>query len=366
MEEALPPSLDDISSFLKQTNSCDERGLCCCPEWSKMRSCGNRESCWLHHEGVNCQSFTLGRDDCSDCQLTHSVQAREYHQTPRPCIYSENDAEVLRQCNTERDDLLKHVCLNNSCSVAATPPDVATAPSAKGKEEAGGKFQFHLHRLFDTEELAQYARPLVMLDLTRDKMQIQCVCKFLLACGARWREKVQLLELWFRVNGLNTWITSQTHIERGTLESPDGDYLHFPLTALKTVAWDDPTQPCEYKLNISTLPKLESVKEMLRFNCSYTQSFERLPQAGMLVVKDVNPEELHTKEAEITQLQQQLSAKESELQAANVCTICRDAPKNTKLIPCNHLGCCAACAKRLCVCPFCRIDITGYDIVFHV
>lgn len=381
-------SLEEILGLVTQTNHGDERGLCACPEWDARRSCGKGPGCWLHHEGRDCEPFTLlGEAGCGlgdACERAHLQGSHEYHQIDRPCIYSDEDADLLRQCNSQLEGLLSQVCLG--CDEEQAEEGVAPLQD-KGKEDMPQR-RFHMHRLFDTQELRAFVGPLAVLGVSRSRDQIQCVCKFLVMCGARWREKVQLLELWFRMNNLNTWISCQTHIEEGTLETMEGDYLHFPVAKLVCVCWDAPEERCPFKLNVSTRPKLESVKEMLLFNESYQQNFERLTQAGMLIIdpnlsapppssssEDASdPVASHAFRGRIAELERQVEEKMAQLRQkdsqleeftdSQTCSVCMDLKKNTKLIPCNHVACCTACAKKVDNCPICRAVTTGYEVVY--
>lgn len=391
-------SFQDLMEMLTRTNYSDERGLCGCPEWDATRNCSKlskepqsdpddntaeRLSCWLFHQSRDCIPFVLHgtvqeKGGCSlgaFCPREHSQLVHDYHQSQRPCRYSDEDAQLLRQCNSEVDELLKRVCIRKDCPVKPKPKPI---DSDKGKEEEEGDGSeaetFHLHHLFDEPELEQFLEPLVILDLTRQRDQIQVVSRFLLKCGKRWREKIQLLELFFRANGFNTWLSCQTHIEQGTVESPDGkDYLHIPLAALRTVCWDYPHTGTPYKLNISTRPKLESVKKMLEFNESYSQNFARLTQAGMLIQGEgpqPSPsqlDELERLKRQVEEQQSQLNQKDREIEEAKdsqICAVCMSDKKNAKFIPCKHVTCCKKCAKRVDNCPICRAEITGYEEVY--
>lgn len=294
--------MEGFIKLVQQTNCTDERGLCVCPQWR----CEN-EACWLFHEGRDCIPFTLSLE-CTlgdKCEQKHSIASQQYHKTQRPCLYSVDDTALLRHCN---DQIAEE--LNNKRN--------------------------DIESLFDTPKLQAFTKPLTMFSIMRSKEQILCVSRFILECGHRWRQKIQLLELWFRKNNLNTWLSSHTHVEEGgTTENTKGEYIHVPSANLIPVCWDAPDKRCPFKLNISTRPKLESLKEMLTFNDDYKQSFSRLPEAGMLIV-------------------------------VQNCIICMDAEKNTKFDPCNHVACCSKCVEQLKECPICRTKINKIEDIFIV
>lgn len=341
----------DFLQYIQMANCTDENGLCNCPSWVARRMCPNKD-CHLFHRSRNCQNYVLGIPCTGACGQSHVQLVRDYHQAKHASLYTDEDADTLRKCNGEVATLV--------------------ANSDKGKEEAEEEDmtynKIHLiPGLFETPEDVEWMQIFVSLDMTRSRDQIVAVPKFLLACKDRWRTKVKLLELWFRLNGMNTWLSSQSNIEQGRIETFDHEYLHFSASRLKTVSWNAVTEPCEFKLNISTRPKLESIKELLQYNTCYMQNYDRLSQAGMLVISEDYETQRMMDEQRIINLEQEVHLKGTELEnqlARNNCTVCMDAQRNAKLIPCNHVACCQACARRIEDCPICRKTTTGYELVY--
>lgn len=190
-----------VDNFIRRIHSVDERGLVTCLFPS------------MCIEGIGCCiPFVLG-EECQGCDLNHSIEAKEYHATPRPCLYSDADVEMLRSCNRDVEELLRE--------------------------------RDHLV-LWDTPELLRFRDQLLLFDATWNPNQIRYVSIFLLACGGRWRDKVQLLELFFRRNRRNTWLTA-------------------------------------YRLTISIRPRLQAIQQMMPGG--YRENFERLREAGVITLE---------------------------------------------------------------------------------
>ncbi len=50
-------------------------------------------------------------------------------------------------------------------------------------------------------------------------------------------------------------------------------------------------------------------------------------------------------------------------QSALLCSICADRPHDALLLPCKHQNVCMQCAKSCQSCPFCRVKITGRELL---
>lgn len=142
--------------------------------------------------------------------------------------------------------------------------------------------KYHVHDLFDTPELKAFIPLLTLYAATQSKEQLVLVSKFIIACQERWKEKIQLLELWFRINNMNTWLSAQND-NTGTVTGLDGKTT-FALPKVKMVDWHDMEKQLPYRLNISTRPPEASLREILHYHNSYRENFECLTQAGMLMM----------------------------------------------------------------------------------
>lgn len=112
-----------------------------------------------------------------------------------------------------------------------------------------------------------------------------------------------------------------------------------------------------YAVRGDWLPNAPSIE--IESLCSLYQNAARHAQSVLI---DRIRREAEADRKALAAERKQTEAKEVARQERDLCKICFESAANAVFVPCGHLCCCLACAKRCALCPHCRAQVTALPV----